>query len=142
MSPYIVWFILAVLLAGLEMLSGTFYLLLYGVACGIAGVVALLGLGEAAQYGVAGVLAIAGTLWLRRRSFLQPAASSESLDIGQRVEVEKWQGDSAARVRYRGAGWDAELAGQSAEQTERPKVLYIVGQRGNTLIVAAAPPNG
>lgn len=142
MSPYLVWFALAVLLAGLEMLSGTFYLLLYGLACAIGGVIALLGLGDELQYAIAGLVAIAGTLWLRRRDFLKPAATSGSLDIGQKVEVESWRGEAAARVRYRGTRWDAELAPQliGSPQAERPQVLYIVGQRGNTLIVAEAPP--
>jgi membrane protein implicated in regulation of membrane protease activity len=139
MSDYLVWFILAAILAGLELLSGTLYLLLYGIACAIGGLIALVGLPDAYQYGLSAALAVIGTVWLRRRKFLKPASTTESLDIGQRVEVESWKADGTARVRYRGAGWDAELT-PAAGQAGQPQVLYIVSQRGNTLIVAAEPP--
>ncbi|WP_374352406.1 NfeD family protein [Chitinimonas sp.] len=150
MSAYLVWFVLAAVLAGLELLSGTFYLLLYGLACAMGGLLAWAGAGEAWQYGLSAVFAVAGTIWLRRRKFLKPAETSESLDIGQRVSVESWTGENTARVRYRGTGWDAELAAPlsagnstdtvallvgTASLADRPSVLFIVGQRGNTLLV-------
>jgi membrane protein implicated in regulation of membrane protease activity len=157
MSNYVYWFGLGVALAGFELLSGTFYLLLYGIAFGIGGLIALLGAGEMFQYGGAGLTAIVGTMWLRRRSFLKPATTAESFDIGQRVTVEQWTGEHAARVRYRGTGWDAELVEPLADGSttdtvallvgtaslaDRPAVLYIVGQRGNTLLLSDQPPAG
>jgi membrane protein implicated in regulation of membrane protease activity len=135
MSDYLLWFMATAILVGLEMATGTFYLLLYGIAAGIGGLAALAGASLSAQFGVAALCAFGGTIWLRRRSFLKPAASTESLDIGQRVEVESWKPDGSLRVRYRGSSWDAELAGPVNPATP-PTTLYIIAQRGNTLILA------
>ncbi|QDQ27068.1 NfeD family protein [Chitinimonas arctica] len=137
MENYLIWFVLALLLAGAEMLSGTFYLLVYSLCCALGGVAAVAGLPVPAQLSVAAACAVVGTLWLRRHPISRPSRVSGNLDLGHRVEVESWKSELTARVRYRGTGWDAELA---APLAERPGTLYIVGQRGNTLIVSPVPP--
>ncbi|MBV8657102.1 MAG: NfeD family protein [Burkholderiales bacterium] len=137
MSNYILWFVFAALFAGLELLSGTFYLLLYGVSCVVGAVAALLGFNWNLQLIIAAICAVGATLWLRRHPIVRPAHGTQSLEIGQRVTVESWKTDTLLRVKYRGAGWDAELA-QKVET--RPDTLVITGQRGNTLIVSPEPP--
>ena len=84
----------------------------------------------------AAACAIAGTLWLHKHPISRGKAVP-SLDLGQRVEVEQWKSATALRVRYRGAGWDAEVAEALPDQAV---ALYIVGQRGNTLLLASTPP--
>ncbi len=137
MDTYLTWFVLAALFAGAEMLTGTFYLLLYGISCAVGGLIALSGLSEAVQLAVAGICGVAATLYLRKHPIVRPAKSAMTPDLGQRVEVENWKTDTLVRVKHRGAGWDAELAEPS---DAKPDALYIVGQRGNTLIVSAHPP--
>lgn len=136
MQNYAVWLVLGLALAGAEMLTGTFYLLVYGISAAVGGLVAWLGFGLPAELIAAAVCAIAGTLWLRRHPFVKPAADNHAYDLGQQVEVSSWKSATQARVRYRGSDWDAELA---VELNEQPSTLYIVGQRGNTLLVAKAP---
>lgn len=133
MQGYVAWWILAAVLVGTELATGTFYLLVYGLAAAGAGVAAWLGAGLIAQLVAAGVIAVAGTLMLRRwkRSTGHPESTVQDLDIGQTVQVESWQG-TRGQVRYRGAMWDAEA--ESAEvDTGRPLVIRAV--RGNTLVL-------
>jgi len=69
------------------------------------------------------------------------AGRSNLLDRGQAVVLEGWANENAgiARVRYRGASWDAKVAGAAA-RPETGSTLYIEGQEGSTLIVATSRP--
>jgi len=133
MQPYLWWWILALVLVGLELTSGTFYLLVYGVAALAAGFVAWLGAGVVAQFIAAALVASAGTLALRRwqRSTEHTEREAQDLDIGRAVQVESWA-DGRGVVRYRGAVWEAE-AESAAVDSDRP--LYIRAVRGTTLVV-------
>jgi membrane protein implicated in regulation of membrane protease activity len=127
------WWILAAVLVGVELTSGTFYLLVYGVAAAAAGLTAWLGAGLLMQLVTAGGIAVLGTLVLRhwKRSTDHPESSVQDMDIGQSVQVESWQGDRG-QVKYRGALWDAEAASASVDST-RPLVIRAV--KGNKLIL-------
>jgi membrane protein implicated in regulation of membrane protease activity len=132
MSTYIIWWILAFALVALELTTGTFYLLVYGLAAASAGIAAWLGMGLVAQLVIAAVIGIAGTLTLRK--WRRAGATDEDLqdlDIGQMVTLENWQG-GRGQVKYRGALWDAEAHDPGVDST-RP--LYIRAVRGTVLIV-------
>jgi membrane protein implicated in regulation of membrane protease activity len=133
MQVYLWWWILAAVLVGVELTSGTFYLLVYGVAAAAAGGVAWLGAGMVAQLLTAAAIAALGTLALRRwkRSTDHPESNVQDMDIGQAVQVESWQG-GRGQVKYRGALWDAEAESASVDST-RP--LVIRAFKGNTLIL-------
>lgn len=133
MQAYVWWWVLAAVLVGVELTSGTFYLLVYGIAAAAAGVAAWLGAGFVVQLLTAGVIAALGTLALRhwRRSTAHPEASVQDMDIGQTVQVESWQG-GRGQVKYRGALWDAEA--ESAE-VDSARPLLIRAVRGNTLVL-------
>ena len=133
MQAYLVWWILAAVLVGVELTSGTFYLLVYGVAAAAAGLAAWLGAGLVAQLLTAGVIAALGTLALRhwKRSTAHPESSVQDMDIGQAVQVESWQG-GRGQVKYRGALWDAEAESVAVDST-RPLIIRAV--RGNTLVL-------
>ncbi|WP_324778710.1 NfeD family protein [Thiobacillus sedimenti] len=136
MQAYMGWWILAAVLVGIELTSGTFYLLVYGIAAAAAGVAAWFGAGTVAQLLTAAVIAVAGTLALRRwrRSTEHPEASVQDMDIGQAVRVESWQA-GRGQVIYRGALWDAEAESAGVDGA-RPLVIRAV--RGNTLILGNA----
>jgi membrane protein implicated in regulation of membrane protease activity len=133
MQAYIGWWILAAALVGVELTSGTFYLLMYGIAAAVAGLAAWLGAGVTVQLLTAAAIASLGTLVLRRwqRSTDHPESNVQDMDIGQGVQVESWQG-GRGQVKYRGALWDAEAESANVDSS-RPLVIRAV--RGNTLIL-------
>ncbi len=133
MALYVYWFLLALILLGLEMLTGTFYLLVVAIAMAVGGLVALLGISLAWQLVLGAATGIAGTIMLRRWKSTQASASPNvSLDAGQPVKVLKWNDNGTARVFYRGAEWDAEP--ESAD-TPRDATLYIAAMRGSGLVL-------
>jgi membrane protein implicated in regulation of membrane protease activity len=138
MEPYVYWFVLALVLLGVEMATGTFYILVLSIAVALGGVAALAGFEQTMQMALTGVAAVIGTVILRRMKGARPqAAGSNSLDIGQAVKVVVWNADGTARVQYRGAEWDAEL--ESAD-TSREAMLYIKAMQGSKLILTQHKP--
>jgi membrane protein implicated in regulation of membrane protease activity len=133
MQAHVWWWILAAVLVGVELTSGTFYLLVYGIAAAAAGVAAWLGLGVVVQLLTAAAIAVLGTLALRnwKRSTAHPEATLQDMDLGRLVQVESWQ-DGRGQVRYRGALWDAEA---ETADVDRVRPLVIRAVRGNTLIL-------
>lgn len=137
MSSQTLWLIAASLLAGLEMLTGTFYLLAVAIGLASAALAAWLGFGFAIQAicaALIGLIAVAALkLWQQQHGNSPDEVSS---DIGQRVEIVAWQNERHARVRYRGTLWDAELAAG----TETGLSDYtIVATQGNSLILNHPP---
>jgi membrane protein implicated in regulation of membrane protease activity len=133
MEIYIYWFLLALILVGLEMVTGTFYLLVVAIAMAVGGVAALLGVGMVLQLVLGAVTGIAGTIVLRRWKSTQTSqAPDNNFDIGHPVKVLKWNDNGTARVIYRGAEWDAEL--ESAD-TPHEGTLYIAAVRGSALVL-------
>ncbi len=138
MSEASIWWLLAAALVGLELATGTFYLLM--LALGMAGgaLAAHWGAGLSLQLVVAGVLGSAAVaLWHIKRT-QQPKAleatmdKNVNLDIGESVQVTQWEAEGKANVSYRGAIWRAELAAGCAAA---PGTHTIVEVRGSHLIV-------
>ncbi len=133
METYVYWILLALLLVGLEIVTGTFYLLVIGIALAVGGAAAALGLALVWQFVFSAVTGVVGTVMLRRWKSSQASKSPEvGLDIGLPVKVIKWNDDGSARVLYRGAEWDAEL--ESAD-TPREGTLYIKAVHGSGLVL-------
>lgn len=132
MSAYIIWWIVAFTLVGLELTTGTFYLLVYGIAAAAAGIAAWLGMGLIAQLVIAAVIGIAGTVALKKwRRAEATDADLQDLDIGHGVAVETWQ-NGKGQVKYRGALWDAEA---ESPEVDASRPLYIRAMRGSVLVV-------
>jgi membrane protein implicated in regulation of membrane protease activity len=133
MQAYLIWWILAAVLVGVEMTSGTFYLMVYGAAAAAAGVAAWLGASIVVQLFTAALIGILGTLALRhwKRTTDHPESTVQDMDIGQPVQVESWQGNRG-QVKYRGALWDAEAESGNVDST---RSMVIRAIRGNTLIL-------
>jgi len=138
MTDHWLWWILAAILVGAELITGTFYLLAVGIAFAFGGVAAFAGASRPMQLLTAGILAVIGAMlahrWRRRRG--EPAPQP-GLDIGKRVHVEAWRADGTARVVYRGTHWDAVAA---ARDTPRQDTMYIVDTRGSTLVLGDEQP--
>ncbi|GJJ04233.1 hypothetical protein RugamoR64_47710 [Duganella rhizosphaerae] len=140
MADWSFWLVAAGATVILELFSGTFYLLMIAIGLVSGALAALLGFGMALQTLFAAVVGIVATALLRRSRFgkLVNRTKAEhdpnvNMDIGQTVHVPAWQ-DGAARVMYRGALWDVELA---PGLTPAPGQFTIREVRGSRLIVAA-----
>jgi len=137
MTDYWTWWILAAVLVGAELVTGSFYLLAVGIAFGVGGIAAFLGVELPLQLVVAGIVAVAATMVAHKWRGTRVPPPTPSLDLGQTVRVIDWKDDGTARVNYRGTQWNAEL---SEPGNSRAETMYIVGTRGSTLVIADRRP--
>jgi len=134
------WLIAGFGLVIAELLSGTFYLLVLGIAAFAGGAVYYGGGGLAIQAAVAALIALGGLAGVQRyRRSLSPQRM-RPLDVGQPASFDSWvdQRSRHARVRYRDTLWDAEVAGEASG--DPGELLYITSIHGNTLTVSKARP--
>lgn len=135
----IVWFTLAVLLVIGELMTGTFYLLMVAIGLLAGGLAALVGLDFPVQAVLAAFIAVVGIMGLRRTRFgrvtRENAARNRNvnLDIGEVLRVDAWSRERRARVQYRGAQWDVELAPHASADAGEFRIVEV---RGNVLVVA------
>ncbi len=154
------WWLLAGAAVVAELLTGTFFLLMLGLGLAAGAVAAMAGAGEPAQWisaAVVGAGAVAGWgVWRRRRPRGPRVEANPDvvLDIGAQVQVERWQEDGMAVVRYRGAPWLAEpVSGPAANIPNAPNppissptptphatIWRVVAVRGNHLIIEPVVP--
>lgn len=134
MEAYWIWWLVAVALVIAEMSSGTFYLIAIAFGLAAAGMVAYLGMGWSGQVMVAAALCSTSVAlihhWNKQRC--HPRVNSNfANDIGQSVRIVSWSDENHARVSYRGAEWDAELAGHALLDTARQtwRITAITGSR-------------
>ena len=139
MSAYWMWWIAAAALVAAELLTGTFYLLVVGVALAFGGIAAWFDASVPMQWLIAAALGVVGTVLLQRwkRTLSHRTPPQQGLDIGQMVQVQSWGPDGTARVAYRGSTWDAELATTAVPQA---KTMYIAAMRGSVLILSDRRP--
>jgi membrane protein implicated in regulation of membrane protease activity len=138
MALQYLWWIAAAILVGVEMMTGTFYLLIVGLACLVGGVVAMAGFDVGWQWGIAAVVEVVGTLAVNRwkKRFMAQPKLSNNLDVGQRVSVLEWRDDGTARVQYRGTQWDGMLDSAATPKREQ---MVIVDMRGSQLVLGPVP---
>ncbi len=142
MEQWLAWVIVGFVLVIAELVTGTFYLLVIGLGAFVGALVAWLGGNELVQAVLGGAVAIAGAVFVRgwhRRNRPDEDGGTNFLDRGQPVVLEGWTNEAAriARVKYRGASWDARLA-DAVDHPAPGATLYIEGHEGNTLVVAAS----
>jgi membrane protein implicated in regulation of membrane protease activity len=134
------WWIGAGVLVVLELISGTFYLLMIALGCVAAAIAQLAGVAADLQFAIAAVVALAAVLLLKRSRFGRRTRKEASknpdvnLDIGQTLSVPAWH-ERRARADYRGAAWDVELA---AGEPEDAQLYEIAEMRGSCLVVVAS----
>lgn len=111
-----IWFVVAVIALILELLTGTFFLLLVAVAAAGAGLVSWIGGELAWQLLAFSVLGIAGFFVLKASGMIKRGSRTSAsrnadvnLDIGQTVYVAQWSALNTAVVQYRGAQWQVRL---------------------------------
>ena len=136
MDPALAWAILGLVLVITELLSGTFYLLMFGMAAFGAAGAAYFGQSFSVQALVASVVAALGCYGVHVYRARNRAEQMPPIDAGMPASFESWIDAAArlARVRYRGASWEARVEG--AEALEPGTTVYVLAADGNTLKVA------
>ena len=135
------WWIGAGVLIVLELMHGTFYLLMVALGFVAAALARLAGADEPLQFGIAAFVALAAVLLLRNTRFGRrtrkradaPRNRDVNLDIGSTLSVSAWH-QGRARTNYRGAAWDVELA---PGEPEDASLYEITALHGNCLVVVA-----
>jgi membrane protein implicated in regulation of membrane protease activity len=140
---WLLWLIAGFVLVIAELMTGTFYLLVIGLGAFVGAMVAWFGGNVLLQAFIGSAVALAGAWFVHHWHATQrdvDSGVSNFLDRGQPVVLEGWTNEPAgfARVRYRGASWDARVA-EPASRPVAGATLYIHGQEGNTLVVSAQP---
>ncbi len=138
METYLLWLAAGFVLVMAELLTGTFFLLILGIAAFAGSATAWFGLGFWLEALCAAAVAVAGVFWLQRQRKAKPQSDMAPLDVGQAVTFDAWvdREQGAARVKYRNTHWDAEVQGERA--LDHGQVLFIHSIDGNTLKVSKA----
>ena len=140
MDPALAWAIIGLGLVIVELLTGTFYLVMLGVAAFGAAGAAWLGRDFPVQVVVAAVIAAAGCYAVHVYREKNRTLQMPPVDAGMPASFETWidPGARLARVRYRGASWDARFEG--VESLEPGATVYVLAADGNTLKVVKNRP--
>ncbi|HEX2332200.1 MAG TPA: NfeD family protein [Burkholderiales bacterium] len=141
MDHGIIWAVIGLVLVIVELLTGTFYLLMLGLAAFGAAAAAWLGLAFASQSIVAALVAAVGCYVVHAYRAKNKAQQMAPIDAGMPASFESWVDPKArlARVRYRGASWDARVEGFEGG-IEPGATVYVLATDGNTLRVAKNRP--
>lgn len=139
MSESTIWWLLAGGAVALELVTGTFYLLMLAVGMIAGALAAHLGASVIVQIVVAALVgggAVVAWHWKRSKS-PKPAQANANpdvqMDIGETVHVEQWNADATASVKYRGAQWMVELADRDV--APQPGLFRVRKLNGNRLVV-------
>ena len=136
MATYLLWAISGFVLIIAELLTGTFYLLVFGVAVLVGALVAWLGGAFWLQVLSAAIAALLGTYLVHRwwQNHPKDSAAQNSLEVGQTVVFESWVNEAnlTARVKYRGSSWDAKVTGVAKPND----VLTITATEQGVLLVS------
>ncbi len=138
MSVWLIWIIIAAILAVAEIFTGSFYLILAGM--GALGAAALAGMGAPlwAQISAAALVTFIGWALLHKLRpqnkfpFFQ-SNPALNMDIGASVRISDIAPSGKITVRYRGADWSARM--QDGVNAELNKDFTIKQIDGSTLIL-------
>jgi membrane protein implicated in regulation of membrane protease activity len=135
MADSMVWWLMAGAAVAVELATGTFYLLMLAIGLVAGAVAAHAGLSPALQFAVAAVIGGGAVAALHLRKSKQPpglasrADPDVNPDIGETVQVDAWQPDGTASVRYRGANWTVVAAPGASHGHGLHRVREVVGNR-------------
>lgn len=135
MAESTLWWLLTGAAVAVELLTGTFYLLMLAIGAACAAITAHLGMGITAQLVVAAVVGGgAVSAWHLKKSNSSQELRAEinpnvNLDIGETVNVMNWNPDGTADVHYRGARWTAIHRAGVIPGAGPHRVAEMVGNR-------------
>jgi membrane protein implicated in regulation of membrane protease activity len=130
-----IWWLLTGTAVAVELLTGTFYLLMLAVGLAAGALAAHTGAGLSVQL-ITAALVGGGAVgaWHLKRGRLPPgpAASANrdvNLDVGETLHIEAWNPDGTASVKYRGANWTVVPAEGVPQTRGAYRVSEVVGNR-------------
>ena len=135
MADSTIWWLLAGAAVAIELMTGTFYLLMFAVGLAAAAIAAHLGTSVAAQLVIAALIgggAVVAWHFLRGKKMVGKNAefnSDVNMDIGQTVTVDAWQADGTASIKYRGSSWTVQLQNGSATSAGSYSIVQVIGSR-------------
>jgi len=136
------WWLAAGGLIAIELVTGTFYLLMISTGLLAAALAAHAQLDVLWQWVIAAAVGGGSVLVWRRYKKSQPALAPASanpdvnMDVGETVHVASFRADGSCSVAYRGTHWDAALAPAQRPVPGRFVIVEVVGSR---LILKNAP---
>jgi len=130
-----VWWLLTGGLIAIELVTGTFYLLMLSLGAAAAALAAHGGLTLTGQMVVgAAVGGLAVTAWHVKNA--RPHADTDAarnpdlhLDLGETVLVTAWDAEGLTLVKHRGAQWTALLSPGQPPTTGAHRIVEMVGSR-------------
>jgi membrane protein implicated in regulation of membrane protease activity len=135
MADSTLWWLATGGLVAVELITGTFYLLMMALGLAAAALSAHAGLPLTWQWAIASLVG-GGTVlvWHRYKRAQPPLAPAQSnsdvnMDIGELVHVDTWQPDGSTSVHYRGAHWDAALQAGEPAESGAYVIKQVIGSR-------------
>ena len=141
MADSTIWWLLAGVMVAMELVTGTFFLLMLAGGMVAGALAAHLGLSVMLQMAVAAVVGGSAVVVLRQKRSKRPkpahanANRDVQMDIGETVHVQQWNADRTAVVNYRGAQWTVELADHKV--APEAGFFKITELNGSRLVVKA-----
>ncbi len=135
MAESSIWWLLTGVAVAAELMTGTFYLLMFALGLAAAAIAAHMGLGLASQLVIAAIVgggAVVAWHLLRGKKSVGKSAefnSDVNMDIGQTIYIEAWQADGTANVKYRGSNWIAQLQAGSEAAAGNYIIEQVIGSR-------------
>ena len=135
MTDSSIWWLLTGAAVAVELMTGTFYLLMFAVGLAAAAIAAHLGASVTSQLVIAALIgggAVVAWHFLRGKKMVGKKAefnSDVNMDIGQTVHVDTWQADGTTTIKYRGANWTAQLQEGSSSGVGAYSVEQVIGSR-------------
>lgn len=139
MSESTIWWLLAGSAVAVELVTGTFYLLMLAVGFVAGAIAAHWGfaiIGQMVISAAVGGGAVAAWHWYRGKAPAPLPANANrdvNLDIGEPVQVAQWNADGTTTVKFRGALWTAIPANQVESATTGN--FRIKEMQGNRLVL-------
>ena len=135
MAESTIWWLLAGTAVAVELVTGTFYLLMLAIGLAAGALAAHAGAPLTAQLIAAALVgggAVAGWHLKRGKRPDEPVASANrdvNLDIGEVVQIDAWNRDGTASIKYRGANWTVIPVEGAILVTGPHRVREVVGNR-------------
>jgi membrane protein implicated in regulation of membrane protease activity len=135
MAESTLWWLLAGAAIGIELATGTFYLLMLSIGLAGAAIAAHVGASSTTQIVVAALVGAGAVLAWRAYKQAKPgslpanANRDVNLDIGETVQVGAWNPDGTANVKYRGANWSVSSVTGDVLASGPHRVVEVVGSR-------------
>ncbi len=135
MAESTIWWVLTGVVVAVELMTGTFYLLMLSMGMVAGAIAAHLGATTATQLVVAAVVGGGFVVAWRRYKQTQPhplpagANRDAILDVGESVHVDSWGPDGTGSVKYRGAQWNVALVAGATPVPGLHRIVEVVGSR-------------